>query len=163
MAKPIDPCSGSLLVQYQKGKIGLVASKDHDLRKIPPEDRASVKYHRKFQTLTQSSSPFLFVGPSVNHDQNAPKTLFYSFLSCALHISFLSFFFPLPYTPACLALPCTHAWAPDLAWAPDQTSHSKLVCQTCHTSIQTSRPLTKKNTGTSPKRKKKQQEHHQKK
>ena len=42
------------------GKIGLIALKDHDFRKIPPKSFGPVKYHRKLQTLPQISIPSHF-------------------------------------------------------------------------------------------------------
>jgi hypothetical protein len=39
----------------RKGKIGSIASKDHDFHKIPPKDISSVKYHWRVQMLPEIS------------------------------------------------------------------------------------------------------------
>jgi len=53
-----EPTAGALRLKI--GKIGLIALKDHDFRKIPPKSFGPVTYHRKLQTLPQISIPSHF-------------------------------------------------------------------------------------------------------
>ena len=58
-----------------RGKIGSVASKGCDLRKIPLKEFGPVKYHWKVHTWTESTILLDLSVRSVNLDQNTPKPL----------------------------------------------------------------------------------------
>ena len=53
-------------------KIGLIALKDRDFCKIPPKAWAPVKYHRKVEMWTESSTLLDLSVSSVNLDRNTP-------------------------------------------------------------------------------------------
>ena len=60
------------------GKIDLIALKDRDFRKIPPKAWAPVKYHRKIEMWTESSTMLDLSVSSVNLDRNTPRPFSYN-------------------------------------------------------------------------------------
>jgi len=57
---------------------GLIALKDRDFRKIPPKAWAPVKYHRKVEMWTESSTLLDLSVSSVNLDRNTPRPFSYN-------------------------------------------------------------------------------------
>ena len=70
-------CAQHTVILYF-GKIGLIALKDRDFRKIQPKDWAPVKYHRKVEMWTESSTLLDLSVSSVNLDINTPRPFSYN-------------------------------------------------------------------------------------
>ena len=61
--------------QLQNGKIGYVASKGCDLRKIPLKDFGLVKYYWKLPLRTENTILSVFSSWAVKWDQNTPNSI----------------------------------------------------------------------------------------